>query len=140
MGEVQIFSKVDRLIYHYGDASVPPPYHRSYTLTLTPHQLKLVVDSYGDRVHAESRPVSPQLLQEMVALVASGQIRNCIQPERQRGCTGGTSESLKLFSAEQPIFSGSVYHCGGDEGDLCGELGQLSARLKAECDYFAHLH
>ena len=42
--------------YHYQDSSVPPEYHRSYTLTVTQGEADLVVDSYGDVLHDETAP------------------------------------------------------------------------------------
>jgi len=40
-----------KIIYSYGDSSVPPQYHRSYTITVTNEKLHIVVDSYGDILH-----------------------------------------------------------------------------------------
>ena len=38
--------EIDRITYHFGDASVPPEYHRSYTITVAPDKIDMVVDSY----------------------------------------------------------------------------------------------
>ena len=39
---------IKEIIYRFGDASVPPDYHRSYTITVTAGGVRIVVDSYGD--------------------------------------------------------------------------------------------
>lgn len=41
--------------YHYRDSSVPPEHHRSYTVTVTPDEAHIGVDSYGDVLHDETR-------------------------------------------------------------------------------------
>ena len=42
-----INAKIQEITYHFGDASVPPKYHRSYTVTVTTDKVRIVVDSYG---------------------------------------------------------------------------------------------
>jgi hypothetical protein len=41
---------IKEITYHFGDASVPPNYHRSYTITVTADSVKIVVDSYGNYI------------------------------------------------------------------------------------------
>ena len=41
-------NKITKIVYSYGDSSVPPKYHRSYTITATKDGIRIVVDSYGN--------------------------------------------------------------------------------------------
>ncbi|MCL5991748.1 MAG: hypothetical protein M1419_06560, partial [Bacteroidetes bacterium] len=43
--------KITKIIYYFYDSSVPPKYHRSYTITITENKLMIVVDSYGDIIN-----------------------------------------------------------------------------------------
>ena len=126
----------DTLIYHYGDSSVPPPYHRSYRITLTQRSANLLVDSYGDVVAREDIPVEPGLLNSLALMIHDGQIYNCQLAEDQ-ACSGGTTESVRLMAGADILFKGSIYHCGGKGiGDLCGAIDALASRLKAVFCYF----
>jgi hypothetical protein len=40
----------------FNDSSVPPEYHRRYTLTADAESAQLVVDSYGDVLHDVTEP------------------------------------------------------------------------------------
>lgn len=37
----------DKLLYRFNDSSVPPKYHRSYTIQITDKQVQCAVDVYG---------------------------------------------------------------------------------------------
>ena len=39
---------IHKITYHFGDASVPPPDHRSYVITVTKDNVGIIVDSYGE--------------------------------------------------------------------------------------------
>lgn len=128
--------EADGLIYHYGDSSVPPPYHRSYQIRLDRHQASLVVDSYGDLVASEQSVPEAGLFDALAGMIQGGRIRNC-QRAKLGPCTGGTTQSLRLLAGDQVLFQGSVYHCGGKgSGDLCGEVDALADRLKELFCYF----
>ena len=49
------------------------------------------------------------------------------------GCTGGTSESLKILDSKGiETFNGSVYHCGGtDYGSLIGDTASIKTKIIA---------
>ena len=121
---------IKEIVYHFGDASVPPNYHRSYTITATPGKVEIVVDSYGDILAHEEYEITSEQFDDIQRSLERNKIRNCKLSDDE-GCTGGTSESISCSDDKGKIFSGSVYHCGGkDTGDLCGDIGGFSADVK----------
>lgn len=79
------------VVLHFHDSSVPPPYHRSYVLTVSDGQVHAVVDSYGDVLHDVTEPV-PRA--EWVAFLdgLDDELATMADPEQSdEACTGGTS-------------------------------------------------
>lgn len=122
---------VNRVTYHYGDASVPPPDHRSVTITVTGREITRVVDSYGDVVESTSRPASGQDLGDAIlAFKAAGLAKGATSEGPQ--CTGGTTETVALYAGDQVRFEGTVAHCGGsDSGTLTGDVAAFRAAMEA---------
>ncbi len=122
--------EITKIIYHFGDASVPPPYHRSYTVELNKDSLNIVVNSYGDILAKASYQLDSLQFDSIVANIDKYKIKN--QKNKQnRGCTGGTSESISYFNGDEKIFYGYVYHCGGtDFGDLEGEVRSFAQEIR----------
>jgi len=122
---------VDTLIYHYQDASVPPPDHRSFTINLNETSAELIVDSYGSVIAKRQVTVNTHLIKELISLVATKRIRLC-QYKEALDCSGSTGESLKLYEGDRVVFQGEVQHCiDGDAGTLCGELEVLTKKLRS---------
>jgi hypothetical protein len=121
---------IKEITYHFGDASVPPNYHRSYTITVTADRVKIVVDSYGDILADEEYEITSKQFDDIQRSLERNKIRNCTLGDDE-GCTGGTSESISYVNNKNEIFSGSVYHCGGkDTGNLCGDIGSFADDVK----------
>ena len=58
-------------------------------------------------------------------------IKNCKEKENT-GCTGGTSEYITYYDSTEVLFSGSVYHCGGqDYGNMKGEIKSFANEMRA---------
>ena len=122
---------VDELVYRYQDASVPPHYHRSYSITATEDRILRVVDSYGDEIERQEAPLNPGELRTLLAEVERSLARRAT-PVEQAGCTGGTGESVTVSRKGEPLFRASVYHCGGkDSGDLVGNASALRDAMVA---------
>jgi len=121
---------IKEITYHFGDASVPPKYHRSYTVTVTADSVNIVVDSYGDILADEEYEITTKQFDDIQRSLERNNIRNCTLGSDE-GCTGGTSESISYVNNKNEIFSGSVYHCGGnDTGNLCGNIGSFADDVK----------
>jgi hypothetical protein len=113
---------IQQVTYYFGDASVPPEYHRSYTITVTTHKVRIVVDSYGEILADEGYEITDKQFNDIRNSLKRNKIRNCTLGD-DKGCSGGTIERISFSDAENEIFSGSVYHCGGkDTGNLCGDI------------------
>lgn len=115
----------DTFEYRFHDSSVPPEYHRSYTIRMTTDSISKWVDSYGDTVSYEIKPVKKSDLNKLKDLVKKAALYNC-ERKVEPGCTGGTGFSIYYYQDNQQIFKGSKYQCGGqDEGDLRGETDEI---------------
>jgi hypothetical protein len=108
--------------YRYRDASVPPEYHRSYTIRVTPERVYLSVDSYGTILLEDSFKLKPDRYQSFVAGLLALDIRKR-EVRANDGCAGGTTDHLELFTGQANELKGSVYHCARqDFGDLEGNV------------------
>lgn len=120
---------VTRVEYHFGDSSVPPPYHRSYTIAVSAQTVSKVVDSYGDIVEQSERPGSAEDLQKAVAAFEAAKIMSGPKTEDE-GCTGGTTDTVRLFTEEGQSFVATVYWCGGEGyGTLRGDVKAFKAAM-----------
>jgi hypothetical protein len=102
--------------YRFIDSSVPPDYHRSYTLTVADGEARMVVDSYGDELHDVTQPVDDATWSELLdrATPLDG-----VDEDGDDGCVGGTSHRLRVTDADHPdddpVVAASVYRCQGGE-------------------------
>jgi len=114
------------LVYRFNDASVPPEYHRSYTLTADSESAHLVVDSYGDVLHDVTEPNDADRWQRV--LDASEALSNDTDVTTE-ACAGGTSEELQVLDGQdQAVIDVFVDHCGSPEGaDLDGVVAEVLA-------------
>lgn len=101
--------------YHFQDSSVPPQYHRSYTLTFDRNQAHVVVDSYGDVLADRTAPMT-----EAAWTTVSNNfpaIRNITVREPAEGCVGGTGFGLKVADGGAVVFTLQASVCGGANSD-----------------------
>lgn len=121
------------VVYRFNDSSVPPEYHRSYELTVEGTAARLVVDSYGDVLHDESVVLDAALVDTLRH--DAEQLTIASFPDVQ-GCTGGTSESLRIVVDGVVIQDADVASCGtvGDAADATLAIGGLVGPILAEFD------
>jgi len=125
-----INAAIQEITYHFGDASVPPKYHRSYTITVTTDKVRIVVDSYGEILADKGYEITSKQFDGIINSLKRNEIRNCTLGDDD-GCTGGTIERISFSDGENEIFSGTVYHCGGkDTGNLCGDITRFADDVK----------
>jgi hypothetical protein len=133
------FSRITKIEYRFDDSSVPPQYHRSYSITVTEQELRIVVDSYGDiladkKYHIDTARFTALLLDLEKLGIKTGAVRV------SQGCDGGTGEELKCWAGQTSVLSGYVGHCGGqDTGNLYGDVPAFAKSLKALIPDFASL-
>lgn len=113
------------VVYEFHDASVPPEYHRSYTLTVTAETASLVVDSYGDVVAEDTAEVDPAMWASTLAAATAMAGTPSVGPT---DCAGGTSDELiALDAAGTQVYDIFADHCA--EGALPDLAGVVSGPL-----------
>ena len=123
-------TNIKKIVYHFEDSSIPPEYHRSYSITLTTEKTHIIVDSYGDIIAEKEYKISKKQFIHIIHSLAENNIRK--QPlGDNEGCTGGTTEILSYWDERSEIFSAYVYHCGGvDSGNLGGNIKDFADDIK----------
>lgn len=117
-GGAQVDSLPDdaRISYAFHDASIPPQYHRSITLTVTRDTSRLVVDSYGDVLADESRPTPPDVWRDMSDSITELAART---PDAlEEDCTGGTGMDVVVESGDSRLLDLSAQFCAGANAGL----------------------
>jgi hypothetical protein len=121
---------IQEITYHFKDASVPPEYHRSYTITVTTDKVRIVVDSYGEILADKRYEITSKQFNDIKNSLEKNKIRNCTLGDDE-GCSGGTIERISFSDKKNEIFSGSVYHCGGkDTGNLYVDITSFADAVK----------
>lgn len=121
---------ITEIAYYFRDAPVPPAYHRSYSITVALDRVNIVVDSYGDLLAEEGYEISSEQFETVLHSLNRHKITNSALGE-DRGCTGGTCETISYSDGEKAIFTGTVYHCGGEDfGDLGGDVKSFADDVK----------
>lgn len=124
--------KITQIVYSYGDASVPPQYHRSYTITATKDEIKIVVDSYGKILADTIYQMSKENFNLLTDKLNETKLKNTKKTEDKEGCTGGTSRYIKVFSGEKVVLDGYAYFCGAKVyGDLDGDIDSFAQKIKS---------
>jgi hypothetical protein len=126
------YSNATTIVYRFGDSSVPPQYHRSFTITVTRSDAKLVVDSYGTIIKESERAITVRDFNEILETIRAARIASRASVNDDQGCSGGTSESLNLQNDKKALFDAHVYHCGGkDQGTLTGDIRRVKEKITA---------
>ena len=122
---------IREITYVFGDAPIPPEYHRSYTITVTADTVRVVIDSYGEVLADEQYEVTEAQFDDLRDSLEANSIRNCTLGDDE-DCVGGNREEISYSGEDTELFSGTVYHCGGvDSGDLCGDVAAFADEVKA---------
>ena len=131
---------IDKIVYRFTDASVPPQYHRSYTVTATSNDVRVVVDSYGDIVADRTFGMSERKMQVLVQSLDDCGIESTKAGNAQDECTGGTSRSIRIFSEGTLLMEGTVHNCGGRFfGNLSGDLECFERSIQGIIPDFSRL-
>lgn len=130
---------VNEITYRFIDASVPPQYHRSYTITVSTSRANVVVDSYGKILVEKTYEIPKSEFNSLLNSFQKNKIRNCSMDEGD-GCTGGTGEKISVFDSKKEVFSGQVYRCGGEDyGNMCGDISAFAEVVKMLVSDFEEL-
>lgn len=102
--------------YAFHDASVPPQFHRSETLTIDRAHTRLVIDSYGN-VLADSTVATPSDVWAMLG-VSLSDVETLAVKDHPQGCTGGTAIGLTIESAGTMLVDLDPEFCAGSNAGL----------------------
>ena len=94
--------------YAFRDSSMPPPYHRSFVITVNRDAARIVVDSYGTVLADQTASMPPGTWQRMSDSIAD--LDGIVIEEPEQGCTGGTGFALSVSDGGFAL-EGSA--CGG---------------------------
>jgi hypothetical protein len=112
----------------FQDASVPPPYHRSYVITLTPTTIRKVVDSYGDVISDDSAPLAEGEFDRVVDAMKALGLRG--GAAASDGCSGGTGRTLEVFAGSKVVLTASSSDCGGKSAGPLARATKWIARVE----------
>ncbi|MBX7081964.1 MAG: hypothetical protein K1X88_22350 [Nannocystaceae bacterium] len=119
----------DVLVVRFRDRSVPPPYHHSFTITVTPTEIVRTDDAYGELLESRRVAVEPAVFTEMVQWLGAAGVRD-VPASEDDGCTGGTGHEVALRRGGTDVVHGSVEHCQGDRGSLGGDVAGFAAHVE----------
>lgn len=123
-------ARITAVEYHFQDASVPPPSHRSVTLRVSAESADAVIDSYGEVVAEAHGPSDQATLDKAIAAFEAAQFKPT-PASREPACTGGTSRSVTVEQARLILFTGTLARCGGSEKGLEGDMDGFAAAMEA---------
>ena len=126
-------------VYRFTDSSVPPPYHRSYSIDVSESTVHLTIDSYGDILLDETYTILPEQYNDFIKKLIALKLKNKPENIDTHGCSGGTEDSFTIkFPDSKKTMAGSVYHCGGkDYGNLKGKIADAKDLFKSMVPDFA---
>lgn len=105
-----------KIIYSNNNGPLPPAYHREYIYTISKNAAGEVTagyeaNDYNKLLEKKSLSFSGDQFNELVSgALAVGISSN---PNALDGCTGGTSESIKILRGEEVLLQTSAYNCAG---------------------------
>lgn len=108
------WKQTTKMEYRFGDSSVPPQYHRSYTISISISEKTITIDSYGDVLLQRQYDNTAEEYQKFREAVAEKGISTHEETDAL-GCTGGKTEYVRLYKGDEVYFDAYVYHCGGED-------------------------
>lgn len=99
--------------YKFRDSSVPPQYHRSYTIKASEAQASITVDSYGEVLRQESAAMPAETWSNVLELAATLPKRSDSIATPKPGCAGGTASKIIIRNGGQEQYSKSAENCSG---------------------------
>lgn len=121
-GAVALDPATTRVEYRFHDSSVPPEFHRSYSISVADGEARMVVDVYGDEIHDVTATVDDETLARLVDGIEALDVRTS---RARDGCTGGTARELMATDADvddaDAVPALEVYT------EVCGGAGESDA-------------
>ncbi len=123
----------DSFTFRFTDSSVPPPYHRSYTIQVDDSQVQFSIDSYGDVLLNETYKIDSTQYHDFVQKIQACKLKDKLADKDTEGCTGGTTDAFTIkYANNKGELWGYVYHCGGkDYGNIRGKIAEAKDLFKS---------
>lgn len=109
---------------HYRDSSVPPQYHRSWTLTLNHAEAHIIIDSYGD-VIADETVAMPAAMWDAFVADLERSLDALDEPSGEGACPGGTGVGLEVSDGGAADSRVEVDGCADSDRALRDEIKEL---------------
>lgn len=113
--------------FRFTDSSVPPEYHRSYTLGVNREETTISVDSYGDLPFEGTVPTTAEVWENLTATYPS--IAALSSPP-EGSCTGDTSSAVEITADGSTLLEVSASSCE-DAARVAAELSDWIAPARA---------
>ena len=103
-------------VYSESNGSLPPPYHRKNVLTITESSsgdsviAELVTSDYKDVLKRKNIDITVEQFKDLVDKAGKIEKEN---DSINAGCTGGTSQSIKISRKNVTFLDTSNYNCAG---------------------------
>ena len=122
-------NEVTFIKYRFVDASVPPDYHRSYTVTASESDWHYTVDTYGKIISDSTQKMTEEWWKEIKLAYKKANLR--IGKEREVfGCTGGKQVIIEVGFRESKQLRLTEIRCRGkNTGNLRGNPDLIKAAL-----------
>lgn len=78
------WSQTTQIVYQYDDSSVPPQYHRSYRIDVSPVEARVTIDSYGTVLADKSHMVIRAEFDGLLESLSRNAIRNVLPRDNDR--------------------------------------------------------
>lgn len=110
------WEQATKVEYRFGDSSTHPDFHRSYTIVITADKMSITIDSYGTELLARDYPNTAEAYNAFIDKLSNTGIKK--NKPKDNPCSGGTTESLKLFKGDDCFLDGYSAWCSGEVGSL----------------------
>ena len=117
--------------YRFIDASVPPEYHRSYTIGVMPEKVEMQVDVYGTILNKYIITLKKAGYLSFLHALEAFRIQNK-EESAESGCTGGKTDILALYIGMSNQLNGHLYYGGNKSfGNMEGDVAAIVALFKS---------
>lgn len=90
----------DQIVFRYRDSSVPPKYHRSYTITINVRQCTAIVDVYGKNIANKTYMLKEEDFNQLKGLIKQIE-RPGIYDKKENG---SSSKTVILINNENTVY------------------------------------
>ena len=115
--------------YAFHDASVPPQFHRSETLTVDRRHTHLVIDSYGTVLADRTLDTPPDVWSGLGLTL--GDVASLSVTDHPQGCTGGTAIGLTVEAGGTSLVDLAPEFCAGSNAGLDSAIDGWVAPARA---------